>query len=72
MICFTANKIFWIGDDMETLKDLKLKLTELEEKIKEVKKRLPAHSTKPTIMMELLELEDQYDEIEEKIKKGTF
>ncbi len=25
--------------------------------------RLPAHSVKPPVMMDLLELEDQYDEI---------
>ena len=37
--------------------DLKL----LEEKIGEVKRRLPAHSVKPPIMMELLELEDRRD-----------
>ena len=33
----------------------------LEEKIGEVKRRLPAHSVKPPIMMELLELEDRRD-----------
>jgi hypothetical protein len=35
----------------------------LEEKIGEVKRRLPAHSVKPPIMMELLELEDRRDEL---------
>ena len=40
MICFTANKIFWIGDDMETLKDLKLKLIELEDQVSAEKEGL--------------------------------
>ena len=43
----------------------------LEEKIGEVKRRLPAHSAKPPIMMELLELEDRRDvllKILEKLK----
>jgi len=35
----------------------------LEEKIGEVKRRLPAHSVKPPIMLELLELEDRRDEL---------
>jgi hypothetical protein len=33
----------------------------LEEEIEEVKRRLPAHSVKPPIMMELLQLEDRRD-----------
>jgi hypothetical protein len=39
----------------------------LEERIKEVEKRLPAHSVKPPIMVELLELEDERDEILSKL-----
>lgn len=42
-------------------KKLEDRLKELDEKIAEVKKRLPAHSIKPPIMMELLTLEDQRD-----------
>ena len=40
---------------------LKKRLKELDEQIKMVEKRLPAHSVKPTIMTELFELEDERD-----------
>ena len=43
--------------------DLENKLKELEEKIAEVNKRMPAHSAKPPIMMQLLTLEDERDEL---------
>lgn len=52
---------------METLAELKDKLLALEEQIREVKKRLPAHSVKPPIMMELLALEDEYEAVQAKI-----
>jgi hypothetical protein len=48
---------------MEDEKALQTKLEELEEKIRETERRLPAHSVKPTIMQELLELEDERDAI---------
>ena len=35
----------------------------LEQEIEETKKRLPAHSIKPPVMMDLLELEDKLDEL---------
>lgn len=41
---------------------IKKKLQELEDAIAETRKRLPAHSVKPAVMMDLLELEDQRDE----------
>ena len=43
------------------IEDIKKRISELEKIILETKKRLPAHSTKPPIMMELLEYEDEYD-----------
>ena len=43
-------------------------MKELETLIKETKDRLPAHSTKPPVMMELLEYEDEYDILERKLK----
>ncbi len=46
-----------------TIEDIQNELKRLEEKIGEVKRRLPAHSMKPPIMMELLELEDRRDEL---------
>ena len=49
------------------LKFLQNKLSELEKKIKEVKKRMPAHSIKPPIMMEMFELEDERDLVEKQI-----
>lgn len=53
----------------DTLDGLEKKRVQLEEKIKETKKRLPAHSTKPPVMMDLLELEDEYDEVFKKIRE---
>jgi hypothetical protein len=44
-----------------TIAETQNELNQLEEKIGEVKRRLPAHSVKPPIMMELLELEDRRD-----------
>lgn len=52
------------------LEDLKKRLTELEEEIEETKKRLPAHSVKPPVMMDLLALEDEYDDVLEQIRKA--
>ncbi len=49
------------------LKSLEDKLKELNEKIAEVKKRMPAHSIKPPIMMELFELEDERGLIKKQI-----
>ena len=42
---------------------LKLRLKELDEKIKAVEKQLPAHSVKPPIMAQLFELEDERDAV---------
>ena len=54
---------------METIEALKQRLAELEKEIAETQKRLPAHSVKPPVMMDLLALEDEYDEILRKIMK---
>ena len=54
---------------MEQLSDLEKRLKRLEEEIEETKQRLPAHSTKPPVMMDLLALEDEYDEVMSKIIK---
>ena len=50
------------------LPELERKLRELEAAIAETRKRLPAHSVKPPVMMDLLYLEDQYDEILKEIE----
>ena len=52
-----------------TKKMLELKLKELDDKIEEVQKRLPAHSVKPPIMMELFKLEDERDDILKQIER---
>jgi len=39
------------------------RLNELEKEIAEARKRLPAHSIKPPVMMDLLALEDERDEL---------
>ncbi len=54
---------------MNKLKILEEKLIILEQKIKETKNRLPAHSTKPPIMMDLLNLEDEYDRVFDEIRQ---
>jgi len=41
------------------VQSLKMKLKELDEKIKAIEKQLPAHSVKPPIMTQLFELEDE-------------
>ncbi len=53
---------------MEKLKTLEKRCKELEKDIAETKKRLPAHSTKPPVMMDLLDLEDEYDLVLKKIE----
>jgi len=47
---------------------LEKKLAELERKIRQTEKRLPAHSVKPPIMTELFELEDEYEAVAAQLK----
>ena len=49
------------------IESLETELHRLEARISEVEKRLPAHSVKPPIMIELLELEDERDKILSKL-----
>jgi hypothetical protein len=58
----------------KTTQEIENELKLLEEKIGEVKRRLPAHSVKPPIMMELLELEDRRDVLLKTItrRKGSL
>ncbi len=53
----------------DEIKDINIRMAELETLIKDAKGRLPAHSTKPPIMMELLDYEDEYAELEKKLAK---
>ncbi len=52
---------------MTRLETLKRKLIELEAAIDETEKRLPAHSIKPPVMQDLLELEDERDKLLQEI-----
>jgi len=54
---------------MSELAEIKQRMNELEILIKETKDRLPAHSTKPPVMFELLEYEDEYDILLKKFNK---
>ena len=49
--------------------EIKKRLTELETLIRETKERLPAHSTKPPIMHELLAYEDEYESLLATLKR---
>ncbi|NOX35289.1 MAG: hypothetical protein GXP56_16430 [Deltaproteobacteria bacterium] len=40
---------------------IKKRMEELEILIRETRERLPAHSAKPPVMMDLLDYEDEYD-----------
>ena len=51
---------------MTEIKIIEERLARLAEKIAETRDRLPAHSTKPPVMMELLDLEDEYDRLKKK------
>jgi hypothetical protein len=44
--------------------EIQQRMDELEILIKETAERLPAHSTKPPVMMELLAYEDEYEALQ--------
>ena len=54
---------------MNTIEELQQRLEILDEEIAETKKRLPAHSVKPPVMMDLLALEDEYDAVLKQIER---
>ncbi len=47
---------------------IKKRMKALEILIRETRDRLPAHSTKPPVMMELLDYEDEYEELMKQLK----
>lgn len=65
MAMMTRGKLN-VADDKDNLKK---QIDEITAVIKETKKRLPAHSTKPPIMMELLDLDDKHDQLMEQLKR---
>jgi hypothetical protein len=54
---------------MKTLEELRKRLEVLDQAIAETKKRLPAHSVKPPVMIDLLALEDEYDAVLKHIER---
>lgn len=48
---------------VKTREEIKKRIGELEILIRETTERLPAHSTKPPVMMDLLAYEDEYDDL---------
>ena len=57
------------AEPTNTLAQLQKRLEELETAIRETEKRLPAHSVKPPVMMDLLALEDEYDRVMDEVRK---
>jgi hypothetical protein len=53
---------------MMDIEIMKKRMEELETLIRETSDRLPAHSTKPGIMMELLDYEDEYAGLKKKLE----
>ncbi len=51
----------------EKMDDIIKRMKEVEILIAETTARLPAHSTKPPVMMDLLAYEDEYDALLEKL-----
>ena len=73
-----GGKILLNVEDIDLIDPQKTKKTvlqseELDEKIKDVEGRLPAHGIKPPIMTELFELEDEREAVFERLKslRGT-
>jgi hypothetical protein len=54
---------------MDRLNVLVNRQQELAAAIRETEKRLPAHSVKPPVMMDLLALEDEYENVTAEIRK---
>jgi HAMP domain-containing protein len=48
---------------MDEMIRLEKRKRELEDAIRETEKRLPAHSVKPPVMMDLLAYEDEYERV---------
>lgn len=56
------------NDRISEVDRLKKEIQEVEEEIRETKRRLPAHSVKPPVMMDLLDLEDKLDLLLEELR----
>ena len=47
--------------NQDRIENIKKEMIKLETLINETRNRLPAHSVKPPVMMDLLKYEDEYD-----------
>ncbi len=56
------------GDIMDTKAALENRLGRIEAQIQDIKARLPAHSTKPPLMIALFDLEDQREVVLAQLK----
>ena len=54
---------------MSQIQELKKKLEEIDQKILDTEKHLPAHSVKPPIMQEIFALEDERETILARLKE---
>lgn len=54
---------------MPSLSVMKARLKKLKIAIKETEARLPAHSVKPPVMMDLLALEDEYEHLVQQVRE---
>lgn len=54
---------------MTSIEALRQRLADLAKEIAETQRRLPAHSVKPPVMMDLLTLEDEYDDVMKQIEQ---
>lgn len=54
-------------NDRDKIDEIKKRMAVLENLIIETKSRLPAHSAKPPVMMDLLDYEDEYDALQKKL-----
>ncbi len=59
----TPSKLQALTIKMKSLADIEKRMTELETLIKDAKGRVPAHSARPMIMMELMDYEDEYEDL---------
>ncbi len=53
---------------MSEINTITKRIKALEILIKETRDRLPAHSTKPPVMMELLDYEDEYEALTKQLE----
>jgi hypothetical protein len=50
--------------------DTRAQLSQLEAQLASLKARLPAHSVRPAMMIELEELEDEIDRLKAELRRG--